>query len=784
MNSWQSFIKIWEQLGTIDINTKKLSPDKKSPLFYHLVTLVHHAGLISDFNIRRMHMLSAGQNSELLNSLLLLFEISLNRGDSRLSIPFDKDKMKERVHTLINDTYDALLNSADADMKRYAKDINKDELIEQFNNLLNNESLTGALKNKAFPIFTIAPAESDSNILKPIIGCSDKEGIHLYANRLYYSEQSICKIMAERLREAQITTDDSKLKDILQEVLIKDTFHINSTKVIINHRQQMATIMSYLNKTVLITGGPGTGKTSVVVQILRSLIRLDDSLVHDIAICAPTGRAAARLEESISNSISSISYEQKEPYAGDQQLAHLKGVTLHRLLGYKPNNTHFTYNASHKLPARIVVLDEFSMVDLRMFSSLLEALNNDCRLILLGDRNQLPSVDTGAVLGDLSDTFYHGPLQSLSTDYENKLQALLPDSGSDRLKEYGTLSTDKEHILRDKLVILEESHRSEKSILELAEAINHEDKETTEDRLTYNELLNPEEKLWPVPRPDEKGVLKCEPSGIRLMPSSKISVDGITKDFFPNIVSSWIKAHFTDTENQFQKEGELNSYKQALEKWFEQRAEIGTERVINEKHNVHTILVRLRHTLDEARILCINKNGDRGVYSVNKQACELCFKTFNPDADFCKKYKIKAESKEAFTGMPVIINRNSKENRLSNGDVGILLQTNYGMAFCIERKKDFELIPLQKIPDWQPAFAMTVHKSQGSEFDHVLLVLPTESNRLMTREILYTGVTRAKYFCGICGDPNLFSQSVCNRVERDSGIPEYLNGIKLAFEMH
>ena len=498
-------------------------------------------------------------------------------------------------------------------------------------------------------------------------------------------------------------------------------------------RQTAALLLALRNKTLLVSGGPGTGKTTVVLQILRLFLRaLPWLTADDIRIAAPTGRAAARLQESIAAGLAGLIDGKDRPAAAgrDEVLKTLHGATAHRLLGFNPATAAYLRSRENPVDASIVVVDEVSMLDIELFGRLLEALPEQCVLILLGDRFQLPPVEAGAVLGDLTagfdrkkgDTLSEKTVEELRRIFAASKPGLSEDEELD-LKEAANALPVKSgaHVLRDRAVILIRSHRSARKIQELASAINNNENPME----LLGRPVDLTEQSWEiilarVPLQGSALWLECRPE----------------EEVFP-LLEGWLKRHFGPAYRKLLGQELLDA---------NNRPGGGAAQVLDE--------------IEKSRILTIVREGKRGAAGINRECCRKLGRMFDA-----------AGKPELFHGMPVMITRNAAGIGLYNGDCGVLLRgADNGFLGVFRMGKECVAHPVGALPAWEPAFAMTVHKSQGSEYDHVLLVLPQQSNPLCTREILYTAVTRAKNLVAIIGDRQVLERGLRRVITRNTGI--------------
>jgi len=446
--------------------------------------------------------------------------------------------------------------------------------------------------------------------------------------------------------------------------------------------QRVAAIAAVSRRFCVISGGPGTGKTSTVVKVLALLLEQQGGESCRIALAAPTGKAAARLKESIMGGVQ-CSEDVRALIPEDV-------FTLHRLLGYLKGSCSFRHNNENPLPYDIVIVDEASMVSLPLMAKLVDALRQDTRLILLGDRDQLASVEAGAVLGDICNT---GGIHGFSAPFA----ALAADLGCDRLPVRASIGP-----LGDAVVLLKKSYRfsSASGIGRVGALVNAGEGEAALAALNDGEF------------PD-------------LSYAQTPQAGGLAEALAERIVAGF--GAYVRQESPGEAFAEFGRF----------------------------------------RILCAMRSGPYGVESVNRLVRERLAKAglIDPQGRW-------------YAGEPVMITCNDYNVGLFNGDVGLILPDpesgNDLRAFFpsgtgVMRK----VLPL-RLPEHESAFAMTVHKSQGSEFDRVLLILPDRDAPLLTRELLYTAITRAKKSVEIMGTDELFLTAVKRRIVRRSGLRERL----------
>ena len=437
--------------------------------------------------------------------------------------------------------------------------------------------------------------------------------------------------------------------------------------------QRRAVRAAVENWFAVVTGGPGTGKTTVLCSILRALFAKTGLTPADVALAAPTGRARRRMGESLEDQCAKAVDCGEADRKALADISGLSGSTIHGLLGGYPPN--WIYNAENPLPHRVVVVDECSMVDLLLMRSLLSALRRDCRLVLLGDKNQLPSVDAGAVLGDLTTILGKGAAAAGA------------------------------------FVELKTSHRFTGRLKTCADEINDGKSDailSDESRVDGDSWVNPPEKtagggcffhrLSKLDESDEKGRKQL-----------RKTVD--------KILIAWAQAH------ELGKGGKLAELADAaahLPKPLEELSGADVKELFDE--------------LEKSRILAVVRKGPFGVEHVNDL---LLKERLDPDRPPAGEPLVKS-------GIPVIVTKNSRT--LDNGDVGVTVKRGNGdVVVLFPRGKGVVACPVSQLPEHELAYAITVHKSQGSGYGDVLVVLPDdEDNPLLSRQLVYTGITRAK----------------------------------------
>lgn len=447
--------------------------------------------------------------------------------------------------------------------------------------------------------------------------------------------------------------------------------------------QKQAALVATGSRLSLITGGPGTGKTFTVARILALLLEQARGQQLRIALSAPTGKAAARLQDSITRCTQDLPCSQEVKDAIPSRAS-----TVHRLLGTIPGSPYFRHHRENPLPFEVVVVDEASMVSLPLLSKLFAAVPLEARLILLGDQDQLASVDPGAVLGDMCAG--GGSRSTQNARIGAPVHAQRPSGNGLRMEEV--------------IVALQKNYRfgGESGIGEASRAIQRGEGTRALEIMRsagYGDIV------W-----------TSLPRDAQILPA-----------LAPKIIAG------------YQPYLHARSPEEAL-RCFEQ-----------------------------FRVLCAVREGPYGVSTMN-----LLIERF------LKEKKLIRPEGRWYAGRPLLITRNDYGVELFNGDIGVVLPDPEDggalRAFFLGPEGTVRRVPLLRLPEHETVYAMTVHKSQGSEFEEVLLVLPDQASPVLTRELVYTGITRARKKVTVWGTEEVFETAVARRIERSSGLHEALWG--------
>ncbi len=481
--------------------------------------------------------------------------------------------------------------------------------------------------------------------------------------------------------------------------------------------QKTACAVALSARLAVITGGPGTGKTYTAARVLALLLAVDPAPERlRVALAAPTGKAAARLGQSIGEALQGLQANLGERGKGlplQALMSHMgAATTLHSLLGARPDTRRLAYDAARPLPLDVLIVDEASMIHLEMMAALLVALPPQARLILLGDKDQLASVEAGAVLADLCAGAEHGHYTAATAD---RLHALTGEALAPRwLSRNGTP-------LAQQVVMLRESRRFGGPIGDLARHVNSGAAEQAMALLQSP----PDTSLHWLPDAQPAAVLQLALHG------------------------------------RSGAEGGYRSYLQLL-----------AQPPVEEAAHDAWVLAVLQ-AYDRFRVLCAVRDGDWGVAGLNR-AIERAL----VQAGLLAR---RLEGGEWYVGRPVMVTRNDTGVGVFNGDIGIVLRPRAAAASPSLRAyflqgQSFRSVGVSRLAHVETAFAMTVHKSQGSEFEHTVLVLPAEPSRVLTRELVYTGITRARQaFTLVSGRRRALADAVGSATWRASGLLDALH---------
>jgi exodeoxyribonuclease V alpha subunit len=513
---------------------------------------------------------------------------------------------------------------------------------------------------------------------KPLI----LEGTRLYLYRYWNYEKQLLDFLKARSRQDSPLWENQKLERGLARLFPQsEPGHTDWQKV--------AAYTAAVKKLCIISGGPGTGKTFTIAKILALLLDLENRPLR-IALAAPTGKAAARLQEALQIAAEALNGSEAIKAAIPREAA-----TLHRLLKPIPDSPYFQHNAANPLPFDAVVIDEASMVDLALLSKLVLALSDDSRLILLGDKDQLASVEAGSVLGDICDS---GQEHQFSGIFREGYQRATGETLPVPEVEPGDIG------IRDSIIQLKKSYR-----------------------------FGPSSGIGAVSRAVNQG---------KSLEAMALLKNHTQKDI-----------HWKDLPHPKALPSRL---KELVIRGFSEYLGADTP---------ESALALFGHF----RILCALREGPLGVQALNFQV-EKILRQANliPKGDLW------------YPGRPVMVTQNDYTLKLFNGDIGIALMDaqadNQLRIFFPSLDGGLRKFMPLRLPEHETVYAMTVHKSQGSEFQRILFILPEAAIPLLTRELIYTALSRAREEAEIWAGQDTFQEAVSRRITRTSGLREGLWG--------
>lgn len=558
----------------------------------------------------------------------------------------------------------------------------------------------------------------------------------LYLRRYWQYERRIQAGIQQRLQQQQ-PLPHPLTGQLLEQLFPQPTQQTTSEP----DWQKIACLLAARSGFAIITGGPGTGKTTTVVRLLALLqgLQLQQALPPlQIRLAAPTGKAAARLNESISGSVQKLQLNGGQ--AEEWRAAIPTEVsTLHRLLGSLPNTRHFRHHAANPLPADLVVVDEASMVDVEMLTRLLDALSPDTRLILLGDKDQLASVEAGSILGDLCQQADAGHYTPTTCQWiEQTCGEIIPAS----------LQHPHGSSLHQATTMLRHSYRFDDypGIGKLADEVNSGRADIQNIKQIFQQHQRPD--LHQPEQVDQQHNLR-----LIQLPRQSDQPQPDLRELKQLLVQGY-RPYLQCIRDQ---QPAAEASREALDEWA---------KAVFEQHRHFQLLTPVR----------------RGLWGV-EQLNQLVFQAIK-DSDRSEAPLLPAGEPLWYAGRPVLVTRNDYSLKLMNGDIGICLEWPQELDQTTDEpprkilrvafpdgKGGIRWVLPSRLQGVETVFAMTVHKSQGSEFTHTALLLPDRPNPVLTRELLYTGITRSsKAFTLIYQQDDVLQQALSSQVERVSGL--------------
>ena len=586
--------------------------------------------------------------------------------------------------------------------------------------------------------------ETDTTSVEDALSCpfvlaKRESGAHLYFTK-HFDAKCVIEQSAKILFKNGHAPANKEIENCTQKIASMCKPFGNGKQFLIKKRQAEAIIRGQ-TENLVITGGPGTGKTTVVLYILWNLLESHSEMLDwNIYLAAPSGKAADRMRESLIDGLARIRNEKK---IGTNErifrkLNELESSTIHRLLRFSKSKGGFSFNREEQFPKNsIFVIDEASMIDIEMFAALLEAIPEGARIFILGDPFQLPSVDSGAVLGEILKVNDSGSNFSVKLNESNRF-----DDRSNIGKLAGEIKTVAETKDNTKFV----PHKF-----------------TSSGAVSNESTRNPD----------------------------IASDNAATTQFKDHVFYKQLETAYTPLS----KKEEDKRIENFIAEWSRDFAQlpalaehIHPERTGTETSDTDHSETKRRNEIWQLsltkRILCAERRGLRGIENINKKVCSKIKSLWRAQ----KKKQgetVQWDDSGYFPGQLLIITKNQEMFKLYNGDTGIVVFD--GNTPCLMLKKaplqnseltgktrdDFVFYPLSILPEdsLTTAFAITIHKSQGSEYKHVTMFLPTKiGHPLLTNQILYTGITRAKESVTIIANDDTFKAAVTTVSERNTGI--------------
>jgi exodeoxyribonuclease V alpha subunit len=504
----------------------------------------------------------------------------------------------------------------------------------------------------------------------------------LYFQRYWQYEQDIAKFIMSRMdRPPEIVDSVKNLRETFLSYFPVSEETVNWTG--------LAAAAACLKHFLVITGPPGTGKTSAITRILAFLMDVRGRQLR-IALCAPTGKASSRLEESVKRAKLSLTCPDEIKNAIPEE-----AMTIHRMLGSVRHSPYFRYNEKKPLPYDVVIVDESSMVDLPLAAKLMTALAPGAQLIWLGDKDQLASVEAGAVLGSIC---FPEPLNVYSGKFGQQLARI-----------WGRLPA---------------ISKSAEGVSDCIVELRHNYRFTRE-------------------------------SGIGLL--SQAVRSGNIEDALKLVHNE----KYADI--RYHEVIRINQIAEMLADLVSEHYQKYVEAALSADRNVESVF----DLFDSFRVLCAMRVGTWGALRINALIERILSERGLINPSFYH-----------YEGRPVIIVQNDYRKNLFNGDIGLILKdasdNDRLKVFFRDRKKNIRKMAPERLPPHETVWAMTVHKSQGSEFNQIALILSDADSPVLTRELLYTGITRARFGVNIWAGPEILAKTIPKQIIRESGLTDAL----------
>ncbi|RGE41098.1 exodeoxyribonuclease V subunit alpha [Comamonas testosteroni] len=560
------------------------------------------------------------------------------------------------------------------------------------------------------PVVRVLGAEGDAPDLGQPLVLLDGPAPLLYLRRYWDYERSVAAQLLQRTAADDAAVDEAQVHDWLQRLFPQPAQPLDW--------QKLACALALRGRMSVITGGPGTGKTYTAARLLALLFATaPDATQLRVALAAPTGKAAARLKQSIDTSLLELQGALQSKLDLEPLVRRMGAArTLHSLLGARPDTRRFAHHAGNPLDVDVLIVDEASMIHLEMMSALLQALPPTARLILLGDKDQLASVEAGAVLGDLCRDAQQGRYAADTQAYVQRV------TGQALPAEY--LANGRAPALAQHTVMLRESRRFGGPIGQLALAVNAGDAPAAMGLLHAQTRSGLNAELWAREGGEIDSVVRSAVQG---------RGNAASYAAYAEVLARGLGQRFAD-------ESAHHAWVNAVLKAF-----------------------------DRYRLLCAVREGAWGVAGLNR-AVESALQRLGA---------IRNDG-EWYAGRPVMVTRNDAQLGVFNGDIGMALPSFADPArlrVYFQQGESLHHVSTARLAHVETAFAMTVHKSQGSEFEHTALVLAAQGGSVLSRELVYTGITRARLAFSLWSEvPGLLVSAIGSPTQRSSGLLRFLEG--------
>ncbi|CAL4322584.1 exodeoxyribonuclease V subunit alpha [Buchnera aphidicola] len=511
----------------------------------------------------------------------------------------------------------------------------------------------------------------------------------LYFHKFYYAEKKIIKFFKNKINYKKTNYKKINYKKIRK--ILKILFKNNK-----NIYQKIAVSLCIFKKITFILGGPGTGKTNIVAKIIIIIHKI--YLIKKIVLCAPTGKASTKLFLSTKNNLkllNLINFKNKK--------ISLKSYTLHKLLKINPFNFYNNINTYKKKKIKIDLLfiDESSMIDLTIMKNLIESISKNCKIIFLGDYNQLPAINFGTILKDICTKSNN----TFTSNTKKILEKIINKKIKNKKKS--------KNLINNNIIFLKKNYRFKKN---------------------YN-------------------IIKFS----KIIKKYKKNNNKKIKKFFNNKFKN-IK-FFNYKKNNF--------YSKMIEKLSKKYKKYW--KLIKKKSHP----IKIIKEFNKIKILCVLKKSMFGTKIINKNLEWYMIKKKYFKINKKNTYKMKKNF--WYEGKPIIITKNNKFLKLNNGDIGITLmdkkdKKKLKVFFMNELTKKLKKISIHLIFHFKTSWSITIHKSQGLEFNSIKIILPEKNYKILTKEVLYTAVTRSKKSIEIFSFKKIFIKSICKKIFRNSQI--------------